>query len=360
MPLDTYAVIMAGGIGSRFWPMSRIARPKQFLDILSSGRTLIQSTFDRMVQLATADRILVVTNEDYKDLVQEQLPQIRPQHILAEPVGRNTAPCLMFALRMISSIEPEAVVIATPADHLVTQSGLFVEDLKLAIHQAQAAEWIMTIGIPPTRPETGYGYIQYIKESGSTSLPVFEVKTFTEKPDPEMAEAFLKSGDFLWNSGLLCARSSVLMKAYQKHLTDIYDLFAEISPANYNPDRMKEIYADCRSISIDYGLLEHSEEVHTVPARFDWNDLGTWSSVYPFLPKDFLKNASDGRVVVLNARDNLVKAPAHKLTVLLGVDELIVVDAEDVLLICPRSQEQKLREIVSMLRMDRDRYGHYL
>lgn len=351
---------MAGGIGSRFWPMSRVTKPKQFLDILSTGRTLVQATFDRMQQLVPAERILVVTNIDYVDIVREQLPELLPQHILAEPLGRNTAPCLMFALRMIIADSPEAVVIATPADHWVTDTKQFATDLNLALLHARTSNWLMTIGIPPSRPETGYGYIQYLKESGSELQPVFEVKTFTEKPDAAMAEAFLKSGDFLWNSGLVCARASVLLDGYHKHLTDIYDLFADVHPETYTPERIKEIYIDCRSISIDYGLLEHAEDVHTIPARFDWNDLGTWSSIYPFLPKDFLRNASDGRVVVLNARNNLVKTPTEKLTVLLGVDDLIVVDAEDVLLICPRAQEQKLREIVSMLRLDRDRYGHYL
>lgn len=351
---------MAGGIGSRFWPMSRADHPKQFHDVLSTGRTLIQATYDRIAEVLPAEHIFVVTNAEYTSQVEAQLPELRKDRILAEPVGRNTAPCLLFALKMIHAEAPNAPVLATPADHLVNQTGLFASDMELALESVVESEILMTIGIPPTRPETGYGYIQYIKDKGAPLSPVFKVKTFTEKPDAGMAEAFLKSGDFLWNSGILCGRADVLLESFRQHLTDIHDLFADVRPENCTPERIREIYLESRSVSIDYGILEHSDQVHVIPARFDWNDLGTWSSIYPFLPKDFLKNASDGKVLVVNARENLVKTPKDKLTVILGVNELIIVDTGDVLLVCPRSQEQSLRDVVGILRMEKDKYGHYL
>ena len=357
-----YAVIMAGGIGSRFWPMSRAQHPKQFHDVLSNGRTLIQATFDRLTPVVPVENIFVVTHVDYTHLVKEQLPELCPGRILAEPVGKNTAPCLMYALSHINRLNPKAPIVATPADHRVNQVEDFQSDLEIALQSVSEHAQLMTIGIPPSRPETGYGYIQFVKNK-KPDVRVYPVKTFTEKPNREMAEAFVESREFLWNSGILCARADVLTEAFKTHMADLHDLFIDLDTNDASevvPQKVKEAYLESSSISIDYGILEKSENVYVIAARFDWNDLGTWSSIYPYLPKDFLKNASDGQILVLNAERNLIKTPKDKLTVVLGVSDLIVVDTGDVLLVCPRSEEQSLREIVSMLRANKDKYADFL
>jgi mannose-1-phosphate guanylyltransferase len=346
----TYCVIMAGGIGSRFWPMSRTRKPKQFLDFLGTGRTLIQQTFERLEAICPAENIYVVTNAQYAPLVREQLPKLKAQQVLLEPDRRNTAPCIAYANHVIRKRDPKALVVVAPSDHLVTNEAGFRERVGIALDQAANADSLVTLGIKPSRPDTGYGYIQYMADGPAERPEVKRVKTFTEKPDLTTAQRFLKSGDFLWNSGIFIWGVASIDKAFQSFLPDMQALFDKGDPVYGTADEaafIAEAYGKCNSLSIDYGILEKAHNVFVVPSDFGWSDLGTWGSLYTHLPKDGKGNTGTGRkVLVHDCADNMVHVHDDRLVVLQGLEDYIVVSTDDVLLVCRKQDEQKIKAIV--------------
>lgn len=358
----TYCIIMAGGIGSRFWPMSRTDHPKQFLDFLGHGRTLIQQTFDRFAAVCPEENIYVVTNAQYAGLVREQLPQLKAQQVLLEPGRRNTAPCIAYANHVIAKRDPQAVVITAPSDHLVQDETGFRARLSIALEQAAATDCLVTLGITPDRPDTGYGYIQFSDQEDPALRPgVKRVRKFTEKPDHAKAQQFLDSGDHLWNSGIFIWSLASIRAAFHKHLPEMEALFATGTAVYGTPDEaafIATIYNDCQHISIDYGILEKADNVFVVEGDFGWSDLGTWGSLYTQMDKDERGNAGTRKTVrVYDGKDNMVHVQDDRLVVLQGLEDYIVVSTPDALLICRKHDEQKIKGIVQDLTQDTgDRY----
>jgi len=350
-----YAVIMAGGIGSRFWPMSRAEFPKQFHDILGTGRTLIQMTFDRLKKLVDADKILVVTNADYKELVAEQLPEMKLDHILCEPFMRNTAPCIAYAAFHIQALDPKARMIVAPADHLVMKEDEFVNSINLALEHAETTQSLMTLGIKPSRPDTGYGYIQFEDDAGEYDTQIRRVKTFTEKPNVELAKQFVDSGEFYWNSGIFIWTLQDILASFETNLPDMYQLFAEGKSAFGTEGEgafIGEIYGVCENVSIDYGIMEKSKKVGVVLSDFGWSDLGTWGSLYTHLDHDAAGNGVLGDSVRLyDAKDNVVRMPDGKTVVIQGLEGCIVVESNDTLLICKKDAEQSIKQWVNDIKL---------
>ncbi len=345
-----YALIMAGGIGSRFWPISRTAHPKQFIDILGTGKTLIQGTYERFSKFIPKENILIVTNESYIDLVKAQLPEITDKQILTEPVMRNTAPCVAYGMYKIKQLNPDASVVVAPSDHLILEEDTFKDYILRALDEASRSDCLITLGIKPSRPDTGYGYIQY--NTQKIADEVFKVKTFTEKPDLEIAKSFLQSGDFLWNAGIFVWSVKSIIKAFADHLPEMNTIFKEGIGA-YNTPKEKEFtqnaYYQCTNISIDYGIMEKAENVYVIPAAFGWSDLGTWASVYELSEKDYVGNAvipAQG-VMMYDSSNCMVNIPKGKLVVLKGLHDFIVVEDNNTLLICPRDEEQSVKQIVA-------------
>jgi mannose-1-phosphate guanylyltransferase len=352
MNKNTYVAIMAGGIGSRFWPMSRTDFPKQFLDILNIGRTLIQGTFDRFVNFVPAENIYVVTSEQYKHIVAKQLPEIPLENILCEPSRKNTAPCVAYVSHKLMQLNPEANLICAPADHIILEPENFKDICLDALNFTSHIKALVTLGIKPTHPNTGYGYIQY--EPQAVSDNVYKVKTFTEKPDLALAKTFIASGDFLWNAGIFVWQVKNIVAAFEKLLPELNELF-EGEKASFNTANEKEaidrIYPQCVNISIDYGIMEKADNVYIIPSSFGWSDLGTWGSAYDNLAKDYLENAVAGNnVVVIDATKNMVHADNKKLVLLQGLDDFIVVDTKDVLMICKKDKEQEIKEYVAEIK----------
>jgi len=356
---NNYAAIMAGGIGSRFWPASRTAKPKQFLDILGTGKTLLQATYDRFLKICPADQIYILTNADYVELVQEQLPDLKPEQILAEPARKNTAPCIAYAAYKIAGQNPDANIIVAPSDHIILQEEEFVRIANNALGFAAANDALCTLGIVPSRPDTGYGYIQFIEEA--TEEGIHKVKTFTEKPDRTTAEQFVASGEFLWNAGIFIWNVNSIQHALQKYLFEVSDAFEDVK-AFFSTDKeqaaIEKAFAECPNISIDFGIMEKADNVYVLPADFGWSDLGTWASLYAEKEKDYLQNAVAGKqVVIYDASHNIIHVPDHKMVVIQGLENFIVVDSEDVLLICSKDQEQKIKEFTHNIKMNKgDRY----
>jgi len=354
-----YVVIMAGGIGSRFWPMSRQDYPKQFLDILNTGKTLIQWTFDRFATFIPVENIYVVTSQEYSEIVHEQLPLLRKENILGEPSRKNTAPCIAYISFKLQQLDPKASLIVAPSDHLILDPTAFVKVCLEALSFVGKHNAFITLGIKPTYPNTGYGYIQY--EQHSVSDNVYKVKTFTEKPNLELAKTFLASGDFLWNAGIFVWQVKNIIGAFEKYLPEMYDVFAA-EKEKFNTTEEKEalqtIYPLCTNISIDFGIMEKADNVYLIPSSFGWSDLGTWNSAYENLEKDYLENAVAGdNVIVIDASRCMVHAPNDKLVVLQGLDKFIVVDTSDVLLICNRDKEQEIKEYVAEVKRNKgDQY----
>jgi mannose-1-phosphate guanylyltransferase len=352
MNKNNYCVIMAGGIGARFWPMSRTTRPKQFIDILGTGETLIQRTFSRFERICPKENIFVVTNEIYENQVRHQLPKLPANNVLLEPVMRNTAPCIAYATYKIKSVNPDANIVVAPSDHLIMDEEVFAANINAALKAASENPWLITLGIKPTRPDTGYGYIQFddnIKDPDNEQLR--KVKTFTEKPNHELAEKFLASGDFLWNAGIFIWSVKTITKAFEEYLDDINDLFKE-GVEIYNTEKetnfINEIYPGCRKISIDYGIMEKATNVYVLSADFDWSDLGTWGSLYDTRKKDENQNTVVGDEVMLYDTSNcIVNMPKGKLVVLQGLDDYIVVEDDNAMLICRRNDEQEIRKFVT-------------
>lgn len=356
MNKNHYVAIMAGGIGTRFWPKSRTAYPKQFLDILGTGKTLIQATFARYSKVVPVENIYVVTSDDYVDIVQEQLPQLNPENIVAEPFRKNTAPCIAYIAFKIHEKNPESIMIAAPADNLIQEEEKFSEVMNTALGFVEHVNALVTIGIMPTHPNTGYGYIQH---SGVEAAPaIYKVKTFTEKPNLELAKAFIKSGDFLWNSGIFTWKSKTILDAFEKLLPEIHELFAT-EKEKLNTEQEKEIieniYAQCPNISIDFGVMEKASNVFIIPANFYWSDLGTWNSAYDNMEKDYFGNAVVGSdVMVHDTHKCMIHVPHKKLVLLQGLEDYIVVDTEDALMICKKEKEQEIKNYVTEIKRHKD------
>ncbi len=347
-----YAVIMAGGIGSRFWPMSRQNYPKQFLDILNSGKTLIQWTYERFTSFIPAENIYVVTSHEYTGIVKKQLPDLPVDNILGEPSRKNTAPCIAYISFKLQQKDPKACLIVAPADHVILDKKAFNKVCLEALSFVSKHNAFITLGIKPSQPNTGYGYIQF--EQQSVSDNVFKVKTFTEKPNLELAKTFLASGDFLWNAGIFVWQVKNILSAFEKYLPEMYEVFvAEKEAFNTKGEKkaLEHIYPLCTNISIDFGIMEKADNVYVIPSAFGWSDLGTWNSAYANLEKDYLDNAVAGKnVVVIDATRCMVHAPQDKLVLLQGLDDFIVVDTRDVLLICKRDKEQEIKEYVAEIK----------
>lgn len=344
-----HVAILAGGLGTRFWPQSRANNPKQFLDILNTGKTLIQSSYDRYTSFIPNENIFVVTSEEYADKVKEQLPGMLPENIIAEPSRKNTAPCIAYISFKLLQKDPDALLVVAPSDHLITDTLTFKELTLLAMDFANHMKAFVTIGITPTYPNTGYGYIQH--ESVEVADRIYKVKTFTEKPDKELAKAFIASGDFLWNAGIFTWRADTVVNAFEQYQPEMFELFAA-EKEHFNTATEKEavarIYPLCTNISIDYAIMEKAKNVYVIPGSFGWSDLGTWNSAYENLPKDYLENAVAGdNVMIVDATKTMVSVPHNKLVVLQGLDDFIVVDTNDVLLICKKEKEQNVKEYLA-------------
>ncbi len=344
---NNYCVIMAGGIGSRFWPFSKNNYPKQFLDFLGTGRSLIQMTYDRFRTIVPAENILIVSNVMYKDLIFEQLPELKENQVLLEPNRRNTAPCIAYAMHRIKAMTDHANIVVTPSDHLILKEAEFVSAIKEGLDFVEKNDKLLTLGIRPSRPETAYGYIQ-IEESKSTP---HKVKTFTEKPNQELAQVFYESGEFFWNSGLFLWNLQTIDKAFVEHLPEIETKFAA-GEGLFNTDKEMEfidgMYSSCHNISIDYGILERAKNVYVLCADFGWSDLGTWSSLYDLSEKDANQNMTlTGNSMFYESKNNIVTLAPDKLAVISDLDGYIVVEANNVLLVCKRDNEQAIRQFVN-------------
>ncbi len=350
MSENHYAVILAGGIGSRFWPISRTNYPKQFLDMLGTGKTLLQQTYDRFRKIIPASNIFIATHESYTGLVKEQLPEVPESQHIVEPIMRNTAPCITYACHKIYKLDPEACVVIAPADHLILDEGKFAEEVNKALQCAAQEDWLITLGIKPTRPDTGYGYIQFGARSAKPGFK--KVKTFTEKPSVDLAKTFLQSGDFLWNAGIFIWSARSIISALSIHQTEMNDIFAEGTTA-YNTAKEKKFisgaFIRCVGISIDFAVMEKAENVYVLPVDFGWSDLGTWSSVYELSEKDYMGNVSlpSDHVIAYDTTNSMIRTSEDKLIILKGLHNFIVVDSEDALMICPKDEEQEVKKIVA-------------
>jgi mannose-1-phosphate guanylyltransferase len=350
MNRNNYAIIMAGGIGSRFWPISRTSHPKQFIDILGTGKTLIQQTYDRFLKVCPKENIYVVTNEIYTDLVKTQLPDMADGQILTEPVMRNTAPCVAYGCFKIESLNPDAAIVIAPSDHLILDEPAFIDTIEKSLEAATQHGCLVTLGIKPSRPDTGYGYIQYTDNILNGEF--HKVKTFTEKPTLEIAKTFIQSGDFLWNAGIFVWSVKAILAAYKKYLPEINDIFDEAKPV-YNTDRERSYihnaYQQCTNISIDYGIMEKADNVYVIPSDFGWSDLGTWASIYQLAEKDEHDNAliPSDRIITYDSSNNMVSVPEGKLVIIKGLHDFIVVESNNTLMISPRSEEQGVKQVVA-------------
>lgn len=347
MQQKPYIVIMAGGIGSRFWPYSRNKKPKQFLDILGTGRTLLQMTYDRFEGITDPDRFLIVTNKHYFDLVKTQLPDVDESHILTEPLRRNTANCIAYASYKIAQKDKDAKIIVTPADHLILKEANFLEKIGLALQASNEDDRLITIGIHPNRPETGYGYIQYIDNENELAK---KVKTFTEKPNIKLAKAFVESGEFVWNSGMFVWKVESIIKAFEKYMPEVAEAFEE-GEAYYNTEKESEFiikaYSLVKNISIDYGIMEKSNEVYVILGDFGWSDLGSWGGLHEIRSKDENNNVVEANALIYDSKSCFVKASPDKLLVVQGLENYLINDSDNVLLICQLDAEKKFKEFVS-------------
>ena len=343
---------MAGGIGSRFWPLSRVVKPKQFLDILGVGRTLLQQTFDRFSATIPKENFLIVTSVKYKDLVLEQLPELTDEQVLLEPLRRNTAPCAAYAAFKIKTKNPDANLIVTPSDHVILKEEEFTRQIENGLAFAAENDALLTLGIKPNRPETGYGYIQVKKKAKFNEIPnLYKVKTFTEKPDEEMANIFIESGEFFWNSGIFIWSLSSMIKAFDAHLPNVSVLF-EKGMKLYNTSNeihfINKTYSECPAISIDYGIMEKAKNVYVLTADFGWSDMGTWGSLYENKKKDKRGNVISGdNILTYDIKNCIVDISNEKIAVLHGLDGYIIAESNDTLMICKKEDEQQIKQFVT-------------
>lgn len=349
MNKNYYAILMAGGVGSRFWPVSTTEFPKQFHDMLGTGETLIQKTFSRLSQLIPKENILILTHESYNDLILKQLPQVKQEQIVLEPAMRNTAPCILYASLKIKKQNPDAVMVVAPSDHWIEDEVQFIANLQRAFDMCEREETLMTLGILPTFPNTGYGYIEYDKLD---TRPIKKVVQFREKPDYATARKFIQSRNYLWNAGIFIWSVKSILKSFEHFQPAMFTHFMDGYEA-YNTENeelfIKENYPKAENISIDYAVMEKAQNVFVLPATFDWNDLGTWGSLYDKLPKDEQDNAVVNATVILeNASNNIIRTEGKKLVVIDGLQDFIIVDKDDVLLIYPKGKEQDIKRITTM------------
>ncbi len=385
---NTYVAIMAGGIGSRFWPASRTARPKQFLDILGVGKSLIRLTFERFLHLCPAENIFIVTNKQYAGLVKEHLPELGDNQILTEPSRNNTAPCIAYTAFKLQALNPDANLVVAPSDHIILQEKKFIDTLETALAFTAENDALVTLGIRPSRPDTGYGYIEVgsrkwevgnRKAEGGTEIknqkskiknqksegaevatsasPVYKVAAFREKPDKERAEQYLASGNYLWNAGIFIWRVESVLDAFRRHAEDIHRILAIGAPKYNTPGEqafIDEAYPTTPSISVDYAIMEKAENVYTIPSSFGWSDLGTWASLHAESEQDKDGNVIQGeKVMAYGVKDSLIRLPKDKLAVLGGLEDYIVVDEGDVLLVWPKSREQEIKKVTGEIGEER-------
>ena len=345
---DNYCIIMGGGIGSRFWPFSREDRPKQFLDFFGVGRSLIQQTFDRFNQIIPTENIYIATNKNYAALVKDQLPEIADNQILLEPTRRNTAPCIAYASYRIKTINPNANIVVTPADHLILDEQNFLKNIQKGLNFVAKYPSLLTLGVKPNRPETGYGYIQ-TQEGGNDNIQ--KVKTFTEKPNKELAKVFFESGEFFWNSGIFIWNIQTIVSAFQKYLPDMANRFdQDLTVYNTLNEAafIEEHYPMVQNISIDYGIMEKADNVFMLMADFGWSDLGTWGSLYDISEKDEDQNAVlRCKSLFVESEGNLLTLPENKLAVIQGLNDYIIAESDEILLICKKSDEQRIKQFVA-------------
>lgn len=346
---------MSGGVGSRFWPFSKEGKPKQFLDFFGTGRSLLQSTFDRFKQIVPVENIYIVTNDVYADMTKAQLPELKDDQLLLEPIRRNTAPAIAYASFRINAIDPDANIVVAPSDHLILRVDDFVADIQKGLDFVKRNSVLLTLGIKPSRPETGYGYIQSDIEEVDG---IHKVKAFTEKPNLELAKKFVESGEFVWNSGIFLWNVNAILDAFKKYLPDINQKFCEGKGLFNTPDEKKFVDASfpfCPNISIDYGILEKADNVYVNISNFGWSDLGTWGSLHEISEKDEEGNTSlNCKTLLVESYDNIVATSEDKLVVLQGLDGYIVAESENVLLICKKSEEQRIKHFVTDVKF---RYG---
>lgn len=349
MNKNYYAIVMAGGVGSRFWPVSTTEFPKQFHDMLGSGETLIQKTFSRLAKLIPAENILILTNEKYNDLVLEQLPMVTQRQVLLEPAMRNTAPCILYASLKIQKQNPDALMVVAPSDHWIEDENAFAINLQQCFDFCKKENALMTLGIQPTFPNTGFGYIEFDKTDDN---PIKKVSQFREKPDYETAKSFLEQGNFLWNGGIFIWSAKSIAEAFEKFQPQMNTLFQK-GFESYNTENEKQFindnYALAENISIDYAVMEKANNVYVLPATFDWNDLGTWGQLHEKLTKDENNNGIiNAKVVIENSSNNIIRSDADKLIVVDGLHDYIIVDKEGILLIYPKSKEQDIKRITAL------------
>lgn len=343
---NLFVVLMAGGVGVRFWPYSRNSKPKQFLDVLGTGKTLLQSTFDRFVPLCPIENIYVVTHEEHAALVREQLPQLSDDQILAEPMRKNTAPCIAYASYKIALKNENAVIVVTPSDHLIMMEEVFQDVIKKAADMAQGQDKLMTLGITPTRPETGYGYIQYHTEKAFAK----KVKTFTEKPELSLAKKFLESGDFVWNSGVFIWGAKAIANAFHQYLPEMAEVFDEVRQKLGTPEEKEAIlgaYSQCKNVSIDYGIMEKAKNVYVCLGNFTWSDLGSWASIHEISAKDENNNVINANAHTYDTRNCIIKGSPDKLIVVQGLNGYLVGEFGNVIIVVEKDKEEQFRKFVN-------------
>jgi mannose-1-phosphate guanylyltransferase len=343
---NLYVVLMAGGVGVRFWPYSRNSKPKQFLDVLGVGKTLLQSTFERFLPICPLENIYVVTHEEHAELVHNQLPQLNRDQILAEPIRKNTAPCIAYASYKIAQKNKNAVIVVSPSDHLILKENEFQEIIENAVDQAKGHDKLITLGITPTRPETGYGYIQFLPEKSFAK----KVKTFTEKPELSLAKKFLESGDFVWNSGIFIWSVQAILKAIQQYLPEMNEIFEEALPkfgTTDEKDAIRTAYMQCKSISIDYGIMEKATNVYVCLGDFTWSDLGSWGSIHEISSKDEENNVINANAITYNTRNCIIKGAPEKLIVVQGLNGYLIGEFGNVIIVCEKDKEEQFRKFVN-------------
>ncbi len=344
MKKSRYCVIMAGGVGSRFWPRSRQSCPKQFLDVMGIGKSFLRLTYERFLALVDVGNFIVVTNARYKSLVLEHIPELNESQILCEPIGRNTAPCVAYAAYSIASKDPDAEMIVTPSDHYILGEEHFLEAINTSLSFLEHNEALMTIGIPPLRPETSYGYIQV-----SDKESISPVKCFTEKPNAELAKTFLQCGEFVWNSGMFLWSVRSIIKAFSIYMPEMHSLFSSITTLYGTPNEaaaVERVFFESKSISIDYAIMEKADNVYVKIGEFSWCDIGTWGSLVDYTNCDELGNVTPKNSCLYNTSNTIISTPEDKLVVISGLEDYLVVDTDDVLMVCPRSEEQNIKSFI--------------
>ncbi len=358
MNKDYYAILMAGGVGSRFWPVSTQEFPKQFHDMLGTGDTLIQKTFNRLKEIIPKENIFILTNECYNDLVLEQLPGVTKRQVVLEPAMRNTAPCILYASLKIQKENPDAVMIVAPSDHWIEDENAFTLNVKEAFRFCANNDALMTLGITPTFPNTGYGYIEYDTDSKESIKPVSQ---FREKPDYDTAKDFIEKGNFLWNAGIFMWNVKTVVNAFKANQPQLYELFesgVSVYNTDFEDDFIRDNYGKAENISVDYAIMEKSDNVYVLPAIFDWNDLGTWGSLYDKLDKDNNDNAIvNARTLTEDARGNMIRTKDNKVVVIDGLQDYIIVDKDEVLLIYPKTKEQDIKKVLQSVKKN---FGDHL